>query len=248
MKGLGRGVALAALVVTAGTAAADVRLARKADGSALIYNDVGSGWLVNGRAPSDRFLVERRVAPGPYDDAIHDVAARLGVDPKLVKSVMLVESNFNPRAVSRKGARGLMQLMPETARRFGVADRFDALENLRGGVENLAALLKIFSGDVALAVAAYNAGEGAVAKHAGVPPYAETREYVRRILVAYRGAAAPVLSGGFRGTPTGVDVPPARTPVKPKAAPVRVASVNGTTVLTNVADVERVEPILGRTR
>ena len=248
MNGLGRGVALAALVVTAGTAVADVRLGRKADGSALIYNDVGSGWLVNGRAPSDHYLVGRRVAPGPFDDAINDLAPRLGVDPKLVKSVMLVESNFNPRAVSRKGARGLMQLMPETARRFGVADRFDALENLRGGVEYLAALLKLFSGDVTLALAAYNAGEGAVAKHGGVPPYAETREYVRRALVAYRGSAAPVLSGGFRGTSTAADAAAVRAPGTPKAAPVRVASFNGTTVLTNVADVDRVTPLLGRSR
>lgn len=244
MNGLGRGVALAALVVTAGTAAAAVRLERKADGSALIYNDVGSGWLVNGRAPSDGYLVDRRVAPGPYDDAINGHAGRVGVDPKLVKSVMLVESDFNPRAISRKGARGLMQLMPETARRFGVADRFDALENLRGGAEYLAALLKLFSGDVVLALAAYNAGEGAVAKHAGVPPFAETREYIRRTLVAYSGSAAPVLSGGFRGMPTGADA----APVRPKAAPVRIASHNGTTVLTNEADVERVGPFLGRSR
>jgi hypothetical protein len=248
MYRLGGGVALAALVVTAGTAPADVRLERKADGSALIYNDVGSGWLVNGRAPSDGYLVDRRVAPGPYDDAIHGVAGRVGVDPKLVKSVMLVESNFNPRAISRKGARGLMQLMPETARRFGVADRFNALENLRGGVEYLSALLKLFSGDVVLALAAYNAGEGAVAKHAGVPPYAETREYIRRTLVAYRGSAAPVLSGGFRGMPTGAETASASAPDQPKAAPVRVASVNGTTVLTNTADVERVGPFLGRSR
>ncbi len=245
---LGGGVALAALVVTVGTAAGDVHLARKSDGSALIYNEVGSGWLVNGRAPSDRYLVDRRVAPGPWDDAIIEVAGRQGVDPKLVKSVMLVESNFNPRAISRKGARGLMQLMPETARRFGVADRFDALENLRGGVEYLATLLKLFSGDVALSLAAYNAGEGAVAKHAGVPPFAETREYVRRALVAYRGSAAPVLSGGFRGMPTGADTAAVRAPAKPKAAPVRVASFNGTTVLTNVADVDRVGPLLGRSR
>jgi soluble lytic murein transglycosylase-like protein len=245
MNRFGRGVALAALAVTAGTAAADVRLTRNADGSALIYNDVGSGWLVNGRAPSDGYLVDRRAAPGPYDDAIDDFAGRLGVDPKLVKSVMLVESNFNPRAVSRKGARGLMQLMPETARRFGVTNRFDPLENLRGGAEFLASLLKLFSGDLPLALAAYNAGEGAVAKHSGVPPYAETREYIRRILVADRGTAAPVLSGGFRGTPAGASA--ARAPARP-AAPVRVASVNGTTVLTNVALVERFEPVLGRSR
>ena len=241
-----RGVALAALLAASATAGADVRLKRKADGSALIYNEVGSGWLVHGRAPSDEYLVDRRVAPGPYDQAIADAAGRSGVDPKLVKSVMLVESNFNPRAVSRKGARGLMQLMPETAKRFGVADRFDPPENLRGGVEYLALLLRQFSGDVTLALAAYNAGENAVERHAGVPPFAETREYVRRALVAYRGAAGPKLGGGFRGLSTAG--PPSRPTSAPKPAPVRVASWNGTTVLTNVADAEPVEPVLGRSR
>ncbi|HQR68757.1 MAG TPA: transglycosylase SLT domain-containing protein, partial [Thermoanaerobaculia bacterium] len=146
---VGWGVALAALGVASVTAAADVQLARRADGTAVIFNQIGSGWLVDGRAPSDAYLVERRAAPSPWDEAIRTTALRNGVDPQIVKSVMLVESNFNPRAVSRKGARGLMQLMPETARRFGVADRFDPLENLRGGVEYLAGLLRLCGGDVA---------------------------------------------------------------------------------------------------
>jgi len=239
-------VALAALAAASTTSTADVRLVRKADGSAVIFNQVGSGWLVNGRAPSDAYLAERRAAPGPWDDAIRAASLRHGVDPQIVKSVMLVESNFNPRAVSRKGARGLMQLMPETARRFGVTDRFDPLENLRGGVEYLAGLLRLFSGDVTLALAAYNAGENAVAKHAGVPPFAETREYVRRALVAYRGAPAPPLGGGFRGSRAATSAAEKARPAK--AAPVRVASLNGTTVLTNTDNTDRVEPLLGRGR
>jgi len=239
-------VALAALAAASTTSTADVRLVRKADGSAVIFNQVGSGWLVNGRAPSDAYLAERRAAPGPWDDAIRAASLRHGVDPQIVKSVMLVESNFNPRAVSRKGARGLMQLMPETARRFGVTDRFDPLENLRGGVEYLAGLLRLFSGDVTLALAAYNAGENAVARHAGVPPFAETREYVRRALVAYRGAPAAPLGGGFRGSPAATSAAEKARPAK--AAPVRVATLNGTPVLTNTDNTDRVEPLLGRGR
>ena len=239
-------VALAALAAASTTSTADVHLVRKADGSAVIFNQVGSGWLVNGRAPSDAYLAERRAAPGPWDDAIRAASLRHGVDPQIVKSVMLVESNFNPRAVSRKGARGLMQLMPETARRFGVTDRFDPLENLRGGVEYLAGLLRLFSGDVTLALAAYNAGENAVARHAGVPPFAETREYVRRALVAYRGAPAAPLGGGFRGSPAATSAAEKARPAK--AAPVRVATLNGTPVLTNTDNTDRVEPLLGRGR
>jgi soluble lytic murein transglycosylase-like protein len=243
---VGWGVALAALGVASVTAAADVQLVRRADGTAVIFNQIGSGWLVDGRAPSDAYLVERRAAPSPWDEAIRTTALRNGVDPQIVKSVMLVESNFNPRAVSRKGARGLMQLMPETARRFGVADRFDPLENLRGGVEYLAGLLRLYGGDVALALAAYNAGESAVARHAGVPPYAETREYVRRALVAWRGTPVPALGGGFRGTSVASAPAPAARPAG--TAPVRVASLNGTPVLTNTDNTDRVGPLLGRVR
>lgn len=239
-------VVVAAVAAVSSAAATEVHLGRKADGSAIIYNQVGSGWLVNGRAPTDAYLVERRQASGPYDDAIRHAALLSGVDPVLVKSVMLVESNFNPRAVSRRGARGLMQLMPETAQRFGVSDRFDARENIRGGVEYLGVLLKLFSGDVALALAAYNAGENVVARYAGIPPYAETREYVRRALVALRGAPAPALGGGFRGVPTGSADAAKDRPARP--SPVRVASLNGTPLLTNTDNTDRVEPLLGRGR
>jgi hypothetical protein len=239
-------VVVATVASVSSAVAADVHLARKADGSIVIYNQVGSGWLVNGRAPTDAYLAERRLAPGPYDDAIRHAALKNGVDPVLVKSVMLVESNFNPRAVSRRGARGLMQLMPETAHRFGVSDRFDARENIRGGVEYLAVLLRLFSGDVALALAAYNAGENVVAKYAGIPPYAETREYVRRALVALRGAAAPALGGGFRGARTGPALAATGRPARP--SPVRVASLNGGLLLTNTDNTDRVEPLLGRGR
>lgn len=226
-------------------AAADVHLVRQSDGSALIFNDaIGSGWRVNGAAPSDSYLVDRRAAPSAYDAIIETEARTEGLDASLVKSVMLVESNFNPRAVSRKGARGLMQLMPETARRFGVSDRFDVVQSVRGGVRYLAALLAQFKGDVALALAGYNAGENAVARHAGVPPYAETREYVRRVLVAHHGTSAPAIGGAFRGVPTGSVRRAAR------ATPVTVLRVDGTAVFTNTGVVASVpsSPVLGRVR
>lgn len=221
----------------------DVHLVRQADGSALIFNDaIGSGWRVNGAVPSDSYLVERRAAPSPFDPLIETEARAEGVDAALVKSVILVESNFNPKAVSRKGARGLMQLMPVAARRFGVSDRFDAEQSIRGGVRYLATLLALFKGDVALAVAGYNAGENAVARHAGVPPYAETREYVRRVLVAHRGVAVPAIGGSFRGVPTG------SVRLASRAAPVKVSRVDGTAIFSNTGDVAsaRPAPVLGR--
>lgn len=241
----GRFVARGALALSlcAAAARADVHLVRQADGSALIFNDsIGSGWRVNGAAPSDAYLVERRTAPSPFDALIEAESRAEGVDATLVKSVVLVESNFNPRAVSRKGARGLMQLMPETARRFGVSNRFDAQQCVRGGVRYLATLLAQFKGDIALALAGYNAGESAVAKHAGVPPYPETREYVRRVLVAHHGTTVPAIGGGFRGVPTG-SVRRATL-----ATPVTVSHEAGTTVFSNTGVVAsgRPAPILGR--
>jgi soluble lytic murein transglycosylase-like protein len=116
-----------------------------------------------------------------YDDEISAASRRYGVDEAVVRAIIHAESAFNPRALSRVGAQGLMQLMPDTARRFGVGDAFDAGQNIRGGVQYLAGLLKRFKGDVRLAAAGYNAGEGAVDKYKGVPPYAETQRYVQRV-------------------------------------------------------------------
>jgi soluble lytic murein transglycosylase-like protein len=109
------------------------------------------------------------------------LAPEYGIHPGLAFAVIRAESNFNPQAVSHKNAQGLMQLIPETAARFRVRKPFDPEQNIRGGMSYLRWLLAYFQGDVALAVAAYNAGEGAVDKHRGVPPYAETRGYLSRI-------------------------------------------------------------------
>ncbi len=112
---------------------------------------------------------------------VYKLAPRYGLDPGLVYAVIRAESNFNPHALSDKNAQGLMQLIPDTAARFAVSKPFDPEQNIRGGMAYLRWLLSYFRGQVPLAVAAYNAGEGAVDKHGGVPPYAETRDYVQRI-------------------------------------------------------------------
>ncbi|MBB3229045.1 hypothetical protein FHW69_003694 [Luteibacter sp. Sphag1AF] len=116
-----------------------------------------------------------------YGDVIHSASGEFGVDEALLRAIIHAESAFNPRAMSVKGAQGLMQLIPSTARDMGVLDAFDANQNIRGGARYLAMLLKNFNGDERLAAAAYNAGPGAVLKYNGVPPYDETRVYVERV-------------------------------------------------------------------
>ena len=125
--------------------------------------------------------VVRPMRASAFDDIIDQQARANGLNPVLVRAVIEAESAFNPRAVSRAGAMGLMQLMPGTARDLGVADPFDPAENIRGGTAYLRALLDRFDGDVRLALAAYNAGPGAVERYDNVPPYRETRAYVAKI-------------------------------------------------------------------
>jgi len=125
------------------------------------------------------------------DAAIEQAAARHNVDPNLVRSVIKVESNFNPNAVSRKGAMGLMQLMPSTARSLHVTNPFDPQQNVDAGVRHLKSLLESYGGNIKLSLAAYNAGAGAVARNSGVPRFAETQNYVRRITEIYYGGGQP---------------------------------------------------------
>src|SRR5581483_3414830 len=136
------------------------------------------------------------------DNSIVMAAARHNVDPNLVRAVIKVESNFNSNAVSRKGAMGLMQLMPQTARSLNVRNPFDPAQNVDAGVRHLKQLLENYGGDVKLTLAAYNAGAGAVARSAGVPRFAETQNYVRRITNLYYG--------GFDLTPSGASHDPVR--------------------------------------
>src|SRR5580704_8215726 len=128
-----------------------------------------------------------QASPEEIDASIVLAAARHNVDPNLVRAVVKVESNFNSNAVSRKGAMGLMQLMPSTARSLNVKNPFDAEQNVDAGVRHLKQLLENYGGDVNLTLAAYNAGAGAVARSSGVPHYAETQNYVRRITNLYYG-------------------------------------------------------------
>jgi len=159
---------------------------------------------------------------------IKQVALRHGISPLLVAAIIEAESEFNPRAVSRKGARGLMQLMPATASSLSVRDSFDPYENIDGGVRHLRRLLDRFHGNIPLAVAAYNAGEQTVINYHGVPPYRETRRYVAKILrrINYRGVAVMYGSSHRRVVTTestmkpqirpAVYVPPTRPEPRPE--------------------------------
>jgi soluble lytic murein transglycosylase-like protein len=118
---------------------------------------------------------------GSFDSLVQQAAKKHGVDPTLISAVTKAESGFNPKAVSRAGAKGLMQLMDGTAKMLGVTDSFDPAQNVEGGTKFLAEMLKRFK-KPELALAAYNAGPGAVAKHGGVPPFKETQTYVKKVL------------------------------------------------------------------
>lgn len=124
---------------------------------------------------------------GQYSSLIGKVAQEHQIDQALLQAVIAVESGYNPRAVSHKGAKGLMQLMPETARRYGVTDIFDPAQNVRGGARYLRDLMQRFNNDLSLALAAYNAGEEAIVQYGHrIPPFRETMQYVPKVLDAYR--------------------------------------------------------------
>jgi soluble lytic murein transglycosylase-like protein len=135
-------------------------------------------------------LATRLTAPAPVFSLIQRLAQQYSVDPHLVRAIITVESNFDPHAVSRAGAQGLMQLMPDTAARYRVEDPFDPHANIEGGIRYLRDLLRLFPSDLRHVLAAYNAGEGAVQQYGGIPPYPETQRYVERVLALY-GVVSP---------------------------------------------------------
>jgi len=168
------GCLLAVLLPAA--ASAQVRVETRADGTTVIVNETPT-------QRSRRLAVRLQAVPAESGlDLVIERHARLqDLNPRLVQAVIQVESGYNPRALSRRGAQGLMQLMPGTAKLLGVEDPYDPEENVRGGTEYLRRQLDRFS-NLSLALAAYNAGPSAVAQHGGIPPYAETRDYVRKVL------------------------------------------------------------------
>jgi hypothetical protein len=136
--------------------------------------------------PEDTFeaIPTPKVADGPFGEFIHAAAEKNGVDEKLIRRVIAAESNFNPKAISRKQAQGLMQLLPETATQYSVKNVFDPAQNIEGGTHYLKDLLQKYGGNVELALAAYNAGPDTVLRYGGVPPFAETQNYVKKITSA----------------------------------------------------------------
>ncbi len=160
-----------------------------AHGERMISDEPMSGYdLVSRRDTlknAGHILANRPIATGgplSFSGYIRDASTRYGVDPALVEAVIQVESGFDPNAVSRKGAAGLMQLMRDTATRYHVRDRFDPRQNINGGVHHLRQLLDRFNGELSLVLAAYNAGSGAVERYQGVPPFPETRRYIAKVL------------------------------------------------------------------
>jgi soluble lytic murein transglycosylase-like protein len=190
---IARSVFLLLALLWAAAAQADVYVKEEADG-ALVLTDAPGGEGFELLLHSERDAAAAPVAARAehpsarlHAPRIERAARAAGVDASLLHAVIRAESAYNPKAVSPKGAAGLMQLMPATARRYGVADRFDPDQNVLGGALYLRDLLARFDGQLELALAAYNAGEGAVQKYGGrVPPYAETQRYVPQVMHNYR--------------------------------------------------------------
>lgn len=188
------GAALA-VIASSDHAAADIYRSVGADGVISFSSKPKAGARVVVRSDAQNAPVAMPRDANPeryarYDQHIREAAALYQIPVELVRAVIKVESDFDPRAVSPANARGLMQLIPETAERMMVRDSFDPRENIFGGTRYLRVLANMFNGDIELTLAGYNAGEGAVMRHGGIPPYPETRDYVSRVLAFYRSYRA----------------------------------------------------------
>lgn len=176
---------LAILLTFPSSALADIYKYIDAEGVVHLTNvptDAGAKYILVMR--EKRILLDKKLGDNisSYDHLIIKASEKHNVEPALIKAIIKAESNFNHRAVSRKGAKGLMQLMPATASSLQVKDSFHPENNIEGGVKYLRYLLNYFNGNLPLALAAYNAGENAVIRHRGIPPYRETQVYVRRVM------------------------------------------------------------------
>jgi soluble lytic murein transglycosylase len=228
-------------------------LAAEGQGAVYVYLDTeGTAHFTDApttpefrRVPAFDLPEDANLVRGQYANLINRIAAEEGVDPHLVRAVIRAESNFDPLAISRKGAQGLMQLMPGTAGRYAVPDAFDPEANIRGGVRYLRYLQDLFPGRLPLALAAYNAGEQAVLRYAGVPPFPETRQYVDRVLGFY-GRPAQAAGGTSGSRPAG------RTQTEAAESPPSTPSVyrsldaDGTPFYTNLPPVIRPPAGVGR--
>ena len=182
---------LASFVLLAGSSRADIYQYQDQDGVIHFSNREKKGKLYARSSETTGIGTTRPSDGAPinssrFDEYIRQAAALYQIPEELVRAVIRVESGFDPRAVSRTNARGLMQLMPETAERMLVSDVFDPRQNIFGGVRYLRVLANLFNGDIELTLAGYNAGENAVIQHGGIPPYEETRQYVVKVLQFYR--------------------------------------------------------------
>jgi hypothetical protein len=201
-------LALGVLAVTqSGLAGADIYKCIQADGTPLFTNVPEDArcqmHLKEGKEPSavSRIVEDRaahrysQVARGRYDEHVQAAAKEHGVDAALIHAVISAESGYNQFARSPKGARGLMQLIPETGARYGATNLLDPHQNIDAGTRYLKALMGMFGNDMRLALAAYNAGENAVIRYGNIPPYQETRQYVPKVMAYYKRYSKPATTG-----------------------------------------------------
>ncbi len=186
------GLIVVSLLMAASSVGAQVKVSVGADGRKTLTNR-----QTFNLSPASTVLADPR---RELQDLIEGYSRQFDLDPMLVRAIIQVESAYDPRAVSRKGAIGLMQLMPATAAELRVADPYDAADNIRGGTTYLRQLLDQFDGQLELALAGYNAGPQAVRRYGGVPPYEETRNYVSRVLRLYQGSDFTEIPTGSLGS------------------------------------------------